>query len=248
MRSARRQPRGVDVNEEIKARLMGLAVTDDQVANMNARRHEEFIRQGRNKLTVAIGSRYFGCRLSNFLIDQNDGDPSYAKRRLTAVKRLGAYQDQIDQNINQGSNLLILGPCGTGKDHLLAATMYGAIESGYGVEWSDGLGLQARFRRAFASTEPGATDMLLRSLVSPDVLAISDPVPPTSRSREWADNMLFQIIDSRYRHSRPTWITANIGSRAEADELLGAPVADRLRHNAVTIECFWPSFRKVQHE
>ncbi len=58
--------------------------------------------------------------------------------------------------------------------------------------------------------------------------------------------MMFRIVDKRYRENRPTWLTLNVSSGAEAAERIGVQTYDRLRHSAMGLFCNWPSYRKAK--
>jgi hypothetical protein len=59
---------------------------------------------------------------------------------------------------------------------------------------------------------------------------------------------LFEVADTRNGRKRPTWTTLNVVDNAEADRRLGPAIADRLRHDAIDLECRWPSYRTEQHD
>lgn len=139
--------------------------------------------------------------------------------------------------------VLLYGPVGTGKDHLLAAMMRFACNSlNMRVVWRDGSDLFGEFRD---NMRGGIEESkLLERFTGADVLAISDPVPPFGGLTEYQAGMFFRIIDRRYRDMRPTWITINVKDRAEAVQRMGASIVDRLGHNALGLCCNWESYRK----
>jgi DNA replication protein DnaC len=66
----------------------------------------------------------------------------------------------------------------------------------------------------------------------------------SGKSPAWAAEInLLEIIDRRYSHLLPTWMTINVANRKEAETRMGAPTVDRLAHDALTVVCDWPSFR-----
>lgn len=52
------------------------------------------------------------------------------------------------------------------------------------------------------------------------------------------------VIDSRYRHNRPCWITVNVATRAELEARMGVLLVDRLMENAHCLFYSWPSYRE----
>ncbi len=139
-------------------------------------------------------------------------------------------------------NMVFFGTVGTGKDHLLAACLWSAARAGIICRWINGQELYGAFRDRMDTQEREAD--LLDDLSRPDVLAISDPIPPVGEPSPWNLNILYRLIDRRYRNCKPTWVTMNATSAMDADKKLGALVFDRLREGAEMFPCFWPSFRE----
>ena len=79
-----------------------------------------------------------------------------------------------------------------------------------------------------------------------DVLTISNPVPPNGSLKEHQRNVLYRLIDERYSHYRPIWLTVNAASPRELDERMGTQLVDRILHDAVAVNCYWPSYRRAK--
>lgn len=189
-----------------------------------------------------IGERYDACSLASFVVD---GPEDVCKRKAAAVATVKEFGSRLREQRDSGGNLMLYGPPGTGKDHLLVALMRHAVLSfGMNVHWCNGQTLFGDFRdnidRDVSERE------LLAKYMRPDVLAISDPVPPSGEISNYAKSMLYRIIDDRYRKLRCTWVTVNVATAKEAESSLSGPVFDRLRDNAVTVFCNWPSFRSTR--
>src|SRR5690606_40711713 len=117
-------------------------------------------------------------------------------------------------------NLIFVGPVGTGKDHLLFASLKYATHGLHKtIKWISGLDLYGAFREAIANqdTESG----IIREFDKPDILAISDPLPPSGSLTEYQAAMLYRIVDNRYSNYKPTWLTINAMDRAEMETLIG---------------------------
>lgn len=189
-------------------------------------------------LSASIGPRYTGCRFTNFVFD---GDAKIAARQRKTVDRLQAFADDIEANVKAGRNLVLFGKPGTGKDHLLAAVMNATCRAGIGVRWLNGMRLFER-RRDAIDTDVRERD-LLREYETVPVLAISDPVPPWGDLERGQAEFLFRLVDERYRHFRPVWITANFVGGGDAEKRMGSQVVDRLRDGGLALDCDWESFR-----
>ena len=218
-----------DLRDKTPEQIAAAQAEVDQV-NAKMRDREDANRriEAVKNLSAEIGARYgpSRCTLESYRADN-------AKQR-EALERLRLF------DISRG--LVLFGTVGTGKDHLLAAMLYRACKAGKKASWVSGPELFGTFRDGFDS---GAREVSsLKAFTRPDVLGISDPVPQIGDASSWRVEILYRVIELRYRELKPTWLTINANSPADADAKLTAPVFDRLREDAELIPCFWPSFRE----
>lgn len=209
----------------------------------------------------ARGQRYAKARLTNYVTS--------CPEQEAALARAKDYAANIDQRISDGTNLLLIGPAGTGKDHLMMGVAHQAVGKFKKVLWINGTSLWLAFREAIG-TKPqtnryaaarfadgdtcdanisGLSESdIIRKLSEVEILAISDPVPPRGPLTDYQAANLFDIIDARYSRMAPTLVTLNAASRKEAEDRLTAQTVDRIAHDAEVIICNWPSFRQKQSE
>jgi DNA replication protein DnaC len=205
-----------------------------------------------NSLINSCGSRYVKCRFDSFEF--------LHPGQQNTVSALRQYADGFTA---KSGGLFLYGPPGTGKDHLLMAVAHDIIQKHSKVchESSDGQGefeyqLNLSFRwidgmNFFSGLRSGMGDKefnessYLDNLIYKDVLILSDPLPPHGVLTDYQSAMLFAVIDGRYRHCRPTWISANIATAAEFAERAGAQIIDRAKDGALCVHCNWPSYRKA---
>ncbi len=181
------------------------------------------------------GSRYRGAKFSTYEIS--------CDAQQAAVDRLHAYLTDFDRHSDEGSGLILFGPPGTGKDHLLMVAMGCAVmRHGASVVWRNGLDIYGAVRNAFSVGD--SEESIIAELSRPEVLAISDPLPPTGALTEFQQQTLLRVLDARYSNCRPTWVTVNVANSREMEQRLGSATTDRLRHGATAIHCNWESFRK----
>lgn len=188
------------------------------------------------RLELALGERYH--RKATSLATFQVSDP---KQQLV-LGQLTALLPRLREFAEGGRSLVFVGSKGTGKDHLLAAMLYHACAAGLSCHWEDGLELFGKFRDAIKRNLP--EEGLIEPLVSPDVLAISDPRPPAGELRDFALGQLKRILDRRYRRRRGTWLTVNAASPRDLEQALTPSAFDRVMDGALLLTCFWESYRQ----
>lgn len=190
------------------------------------------------ELKRELGSRYADCTLDGFIVSGEAADRPKQERTLV---QLMAYRDTLKERVIEGSGVFLFGPAGCGKDHLLSALMLDAVRAGYAVKWFNGMDVYGAFRDGMDSETP--EKRMIADMAKPDILALSDPIPPKGDVTDFQRSQLFRVIDRRYRDRKPTWITANVSSREEADQRFGVQLVDRLTDGALCLPCNWPSYR-----
>ncbi len=187
------------------------------------------------RLAGELGERYSPART------KLDAYQVYHDRQREAVARLRGLD--LGELMASGRGLLFYGTVGTGKDHLLAAMLYQAAwKHDASCRWVNGLEVYGAFRDRIDTHQ--RDEDYFRQLWEPQVLAISDPVPPVGNPSAWDTSNLYRLIDRRYRAMKSTWASMNTSSEADSDAKLTEPVFDRLREGAEVFACFWPSFRE----
>jgi DNA replication protein DnaC len=198
-----------------------------------------------------VGRRYERASFTAFRCD--------GPKQVAAVEALKSYVKSFENEAEQtGGGIVLYGPAGTGKDHLLVATsgaliMQTTIADGHGglmpldyrppIHCVNGMTFYGDCRDAM-NDDSSRERRLIDRLVAPRILILSDPIPPRGTLTEYQVTMLFRVLDGRYRECRPTWVSLNVRNGEEADERMGAQLADRLRDGALCIHCDWPSYRK----
>lgn len=190
-------------------------------------------------LSQKLGKRYSECKLSGFLFSD---DEAIGLRQESVLRALEKYDEDMLSQVASGRGVVLFGPAGTGKDHCMAALMRRACWHNLNVEWRNGMDLYSARRDAISSDLPERD--LIYSLVVPDVLAISDPIPPWGNLTEGQAEFLFRIVDARYRQRKAIWVTANFAEGKEAESRIGKQVVDRLRDGSLALFFDWPSYRK----
>lgn len=218
-----------------------MLTSDEAIQNrqrIDREQREKGIERRLRDLKHKLGPRYADCSLENFKVS---GSSDCQQRQTAIIKTLSSYSAEINDRIKSGIGIAMFGAVGTGKDHLLSALLYSAVVAGRSVEWRDGMRFAAEFRDLINSDE--SEWRVLGDLINADVLAISDPIPPTGGLSPFIREKLFAVVDQRYRAKRPTWLTLNVANRAEAEDRLSAQIVDRITDGGLCLSFDWPSHR-----
>lgn len=144
--------------------------------------------------------------------------------------------------LKKAQNLLLTGPCGTGKTYIACALGHQACLKGYSVKYYRLPRLILALTQAKAD---GSYPKLLKAIASINMLIIDDwglePLNTATR------NDLMEIMDDRYEHSA-TVIISQLPTeqwyQAIGDNTLADAILDRLMHNAHRINLKGESMRK----
>lgn len=174
-------------------------------------------------------------RLEDFDFDaQPSVDP-------TLVGRLATLQF-----LEEGTNVLILGPPGVGKTALAVGLGLKALEAGQRISFVACHDFVARYRRA---ARMDRLDRLVTTFLRPRLL-ILDEIGYTPLERAEA-TFLFEVIAKRYDRQKSILVTSNKswGAWGEIlpDQVMTAAILDRLLHRSVTLNIQGESYRLRQH-
>lgn len=118
----------------------------------------------------------------------------------TALQVCRAY------NASSGRWLILTGPYGSGKSHLLAATLrQAALDFAFPFELSTVGKIIAQIRAGFADH---SADTRINELCKVALLGLDDL--GAEHLSDWGEATMFDILNTRYVHNRPTLITTNL--------------------------------------
>ena len=153
-------------------------------------------------------------------------DMARDKGRAPVVSAVHEFVDNIDERLDEGRGLWLVGDVGTGKTTLAMLVSKAAAEAGRTVAIYSLPRLLARIRRTY-DAESGEDSYLefFERLTSVDLLHIDDL--GAQKSSDWVLEQLYALVDERYEAERSMVVTSNLGYD-ELREQIGPRVVSRL--------------------
>lgn len=212
------------------------AAIDAEIAraqkSVAANRTEAYARDIFNR--AAIPPRFATRTLSNFKPQCDKSD--------AALRTAKSYAESFATVLENGQSLIFVGNVGSGKTHLASGIAHEVLKQGYSALFSTVLSavrtVKDTYRRDSEKTESDA----IMDLVKPDLLVLDEVGVQFGSDTEKL--ILFEIINGRYEHMRPTILLSNLDIKG-LTEYLGERVIDRLREGGGRPIIFnWASYRR----
>ncbi len=236
----------LDQLKELKLDGMAEAFTEleaqDGTAALN---HAEWLALLIDRETSSRATKRFQTRMRSAKLRHVGAAPEDVDYRARRNLDKALFQKLLTGKwIKQRRNLMITGPCGTGKTWLACALAQAACRNGVTV-------LYKRLPRLFDELElahgDGRFPRLFRSLTKVDLLILDDWGPERLNASQRRD--LMEIVEDRY-DAGSTLITSQLPLDTWHD-VIGEPtfadaILDRLVHNAYRIGLDGQSLRKTR--
>jgi DNA replication protein DnaC len=143
---------------------------------------------------AGVPAKFFGARLRD---EQRDADNSSAFYAFALLAKDYARNSR---------GLVVMGPPGSGKTHLVAAFIYEIVfRHGVPVLFQDFFDLLKRLRSAYSREEP--EEALIDPLIHVDVLVVDEL--GKGRNTPWEQTVLDMIISHRYNNRKTSIFTTN---------------------------------------
>jgi DNA replication protein DnaC len=170
----------------------------------------------------SLPARYRGVSFDRPPVSDMAGDPG----RRPVVSAVREFVDDLDDRLDEGRGLWLMGDVGTGKTTLAMLVSKAVAEAGRTVAIYSLPRLLARIRRTYdADSAEDSYLEFFRRLTSVDLLHLDD-LGAEKRS-DWVLEQLYAIVDDRYESQRSMVVTTNLEQDA-LEEQIGARTVSRL--------------------
>jgi len=165
------------------------------------REHAERVKSERSRLLKKSGlpARYHGA--------------TFATAEIGDLNR-EAYGKVMAFVENPTGGLILSGPVGTGKTFLAACTANYYLDRLKWVTFGNVLDLLGRLKRSFSDAAQEEEWKIMDELAKVPLLVVDDL--GKEKVSEWVEQVLYQVIDGRYRDNRPLIVTTNFDAVALA--------------------------------
>lgn len=197
---------------------------------------EESARQARieARLNAAgIPMAFRGRSFENFIVESDEMQHAVDVARDFA-------ENFWSKHVREGSFLVMGGVTGTGKSHLALAIAQVVMRRGTAMYMDVGDLIQ-RVRGTWRRDSSHSEEEIFALLGSIDLLIIDEI--GVQRGTDDEKNVMFDVINRRYRDNRPTILLTNLDGKALV-ELLGPRVMSRLSERAQFLSFKWNDWRR----
>jgi len=188
---------------------------------------------------AAIPARFIGRTLATYRAETAE-----QKRALAVVSE---FANNFAEHRAKGDSLILLGAPGTGKSHLAAAVLQAILPEHCGL-YTTCAGVIRAVRATWRPNSERTEAQVLQVLATVPLLVIDEIGVQYGTDSE--QNILFDLLDRRYREMMPTILMANLRLKREKDakpaglrEVLGERIYDRLTEIAKIVTFEGESYR-----
>lgn len=171
-------------------------------------------------LASGIPLRFRASTLDSYRTD------THREGQAIALNKCREYVDEFEANWDAGRSMMLLGDVGAGKTHLACAIAQQVIRSyGASARYTMAIEIIRDIKMTFDKKSEQTERDVYSSLLAPDLLVIDEV--GVQHGSDFERQVLFEVIDSRYRQLMPTIVISNLGL-AGLRKCLGDRAVDRL--------------------
>lgn len=169
-------------------------------------------------MASGIPLRFRGATLDAYRTD--------TEGQAVALTECRDYVHGFERNWELGRSMMLLGDVGTGKTHLGCAIAQQVIRSyGASARYTMAIEIIRDIKMTFDKKSEQTERDVYASLLAPDLLVIDEV--GVQHGSDFERQVLFEVVDSRYRQLMPTIVISNLGL-AGLRKCLGDRAVDRL--------------------
>ena len=187
-------------------------------------------RHARQLAISGVPRRFIGRTLETFDASQPG--------QVAALNAASLYVEKFAEARKTGGGLIFSGKPGTGKSHLACAIAQALLD--YRVLYTTCMDMIRSIRETWARDSAMKESEALERYEGFDLLVIDEIGMQYGTEAE--QNILFDVLDRRYREVKPTILLTN-QSRDGFSSYVGERVLDRMRETSRWIACDWESHR-----
>ena len=200
----------------------GWILGPEDVARPCECRERRMARRRARGVASAIPRKYRGVSFDRPPVSDMARDAA----RAPVYKAVKEFADGVDQRLDDGEGLWLMGDVGTGKTTLAMLVSKAAAEAGRTVAIYSLPSLLSRIRRSY-DAEAGEQSYLefFERLTSVDLLHVDDL--GVEKRSDWVLEQLYAIVNERYEAQRSIVVTTNLDQPA-LEEQIGPRTVSRL--------------------
>lgn len=194
---------------------------------------EQRLKRGRVRgVASAIPPRYRGVSFDRPPVS----DMAHHPETREALKKVHAFIEGLDANLESGKGIWLFGDTGTGKTTLAMLVSKEAVAKGHSVAIYSLPKLLARIRRTYDG-EPGedSYSAFFKRLTSVDLLHIDDF--GAEKRSDWVLEQLYALVNERYEDERSVMLTTNL-TVDKLEDQIGRRTVSRLTETCEQVPLF----------
>lgn len=180
------------------------------------------------------------CIPRRFLSESFDTYIAESEEQKHAFNIIYEFANNFKNHVGKGTNLILSGRTGTGKEHLALSAAKKIIYQGHSVFFTTLTEMILMLRASWNNPKASSELEVLKMLTSTSLLIIDEVGVGFNTDAE--RDQLFNVIDGRYRDLMPTIFTTNLNT-TELKHVIGDRSFSRIRQNGIWVKLNWEDFR-----
>ena len=178
-------------------------------------------------------------RFENKTLDKYEFISDGSRRALSTCEK---YANNFQGRLESGGGLIMCGQAGTGKTHLAAGIINKIKAERFTSAFMSVLSATRHVKATYSKDSRLTEAEAISHFIGPDLLVLDEVGVQFGSEAEKI--ILFEIINQRYQHVKPTILISNLTLK-ELSEYIGERVVDRMYEGGGAVLSFdWDSYRR----